>query len=158
MLRLSRSHDQNRRRAGETAGKAATLAVQCDVLSGRTWKYCWRTQKWWKTERMNSHGRELLGQKSLYCNWWLTHYQRTTSPVEWKHTSIIDWCLVWAKTAKNSITISTIHFHPTLKQLHVNLWYLSPDQECASAEVTRLHSHIRRLNVLQNIYQSNYIK
>lgn len=32
MLRLSRSHDQNRRRAGETAGKAATLAVQRDVL------------------------------------------------------------------------------------------------------------------------------
>lgn len=32
MLRLSRSHDQNRRRAGETAGKAAMLAVQCDVL------------------------------------------------------------------------------------------------------------------------------
>lgn len=32
MLRLSRSHDRNRRRAGETAGKAAMLAVQCDVL------------------------------------------------------------------------------------------------------------------------------
>lgn len=28
-MRLSRSHDQNRCRAGETAGKAATLAVQC---------------------------------------------------------------------------------------------------------------------------------
>lgn len=36
MLRLSRSHDQNRRRAGETAGKVARLAVKCDVLSGRT--------------------------------------------------------------------------------------------------------------------------
>lgn len=36
MLRLSRSHDQNRCRAGETAGKAARLAEQCDVLSGRT--------------------------------------------------------------------------------------------------------------------------
>lgn len=32
MLRLSRSHDKNRRRAGETAGKAATPAVQRDVL------------------------------------------------------------------------------------------------------------------------------
>lgn len=32
MLRLSRSHDQNRRRAGETADKAATPAVQRDVL------------------------------------------------------------------------------------------------------------------------------
>lgn len=47
MLRLSRSHDQNRRRAGETAGKAATLAVQRDVLkkgSGGGWEvgggYC----------------------------------------------------------------------------------------------------------------------
>lgn len=42
MLRLSRSHDQNRRRAGETAGKAAMPAVQRDVLkqkkrSGGPW-------------------------------------------------------------------------------------------------------------------------
>lgn len=31
MLRLSRSHDQNRRRAGETAGKAA-IRSQCSVM------------------------------------------------------------------------------------------------------------------------------
>lgn len=32
-------------------------------LVGEQGEYCWRTREWWKTERMNSRGKELLGRK-----------------------------------------------------------------------------------------------
>lgn len=69
VLRLSRSHDQNRRRAGETAGKAAPLAVQCDVLSGRTGRILLTD-----TGMMENRADELPGEraswaeKGLYLN------------------------------------------------------------------------------------------
>lgn len=86
MLRLSRSHDQNRRRAGETAGKAATLTVQCDVLSGRTGEYCWRTQKWWKRADELPQKRASLAEKVfiLTCDWhmhWLMPWANSVSTV-----------------------------------------------------------------------------
>lgn len=36
-------------------------SVMC--LVGEQGEYCWRTREWWKTERMNSRGKELLGRK-----------------------------------------------------------------------------------------------
>lgn len=130
MLRLSRSHDQNRRRAGETAGKAATLTVQCDVLSGRTGEYCWRTQKWWKRADELPQKRASLAEKVfiLTCDWHM------------------HWLMPWA----NSVSTVSSHLpsiyilHPnTLMSIHDILW-----AGFVSTDICRLH-------VLQNLYQSS---